>query len=215
LKHNGFYQNVFFEAWADWDDQRLGFQISDSAVDQMRAHGAHLLQQFLVSSPDNGRAASVKNFSDGSERLRQRIEDRRSRHFNESFPLRRNIYSAILMIDEIELIMGLANKLGIHWASPADIGSENARRIIDDVPAFCIERELAVRLEDQKRPIEENDFRDMQAFCATIPYADEVVGEKLFVNVARQAKLHKKYGTRITTNILDLSQSLEQLNSSV
>jgi hypothetical protein len=54
----------------------------------------------------------------------------------------------------------------------------------------------------------------MQSFCAIIPYADEVVGENQFVNLAQQAKLDRKYGTRITTKILGLRESLEQLKSS-
>lgn len=120
----------------------------------------------------------------------------------------------MLLIDEIELIIGLAGKAGIPWRTAADIGSSNARRIVSDVPTYYIEREIALRLETQNRPIEENDFRDMQSFCAIIPYTDDVVGENQFVSLAQQARLDKKYGTRITTDILELRESLEQLKSS-
>jgi hypothetical protein len=40
-----------------------------------------------------------------------------------------------------------------------------------------------------------------------------VIGENQFVNLARQAKLDKKYGTHLTTNILDLTQSLERIST--
>jgi hypothetical protein len=93
------------------------------------------------------------------------------------------------------------------------MGQKTARRIIEDVPTFHVEREIALRLEAQARPIEVNDFRDMQSFCAIIPYADDVIGENQFVNLARQAKLDKKYGTRLTTNVLDLAASLDCLGA--
>lgn len=211
---NWFLSNVFFEAFAEWGDERFGFPISQRIIDFIRNRPAHCLYDFLVATPDDVRIAAVKNFSDGSERLRQRIEDRRRQHANESPSLRRKIYSAILLFNENELIIGFANKAGIPWKTVADIGGTNACRIINDVPTYYIEREMALRLEAQTRPIEENDFRDMQSFCAIIPYADEVVGEKQFVNLAQQAKLDRKYGTRITTKILGLRESLEQLKSS-
>jgi len=76
------------------------------------------------------------------------------------------------------------------------------------VPIYYVEREIALRLEAQARPIKENDFRDMQSFCAIIPYADEVIGEKQFVNLAKQAKLDSKYGTKLGTDILSLGERL-------
>lgn len=75
---------------------------------------------------------------------------------------------------------------------------------------YDAEREPVLRLERQIRPLEENDLRDMQSFCATLPYADVVIGENQFISLAQQAKLDKKYGTRITSNLLDLSGMLEQ-----
>ena len=48
----------------------------------------------------------------------------------------------------------------------------------------------------------------MQSFCAVIPYADAIVAENMFVNLARQAKLDRKYQTRIYTSIFDLRETL-------
>ncbi len=73
-----------------------------------------------------------------------------------------------------------------------------------DVPVFHVERELVVRLEDQARPIAENDLRDVMAFTTVLPIADVIVAEKPFVNLARQAKLGETYGTELMTSILDL-----------
>lgn len=124
--------------------------------------------------------------------------------------MRRKIYSALMMIDDIERIIRVANELGVPWKDVSDIGSMNARRIMNEVPTYYIEREIALRLEAQNRPIHENDFRDMQSFCAVIPYVDLVIGENQFINLARQAGLHKKFNTRLATDIFAVGEMLDQ-----
>ena len=91
--------------------------------------------------------------------------------------------------------------LGKKINAVGDIGGKGIRQIAREVPTYDIERELAVRLEQQDRDIHENDFRDMESFCTVIPYADCVVSENLFVNLAIQAGLDKKYDTCISTDI--------------
>jgi len=203
-----FLSNVFFEAFADWDDERLGLPISERAMGVVRAEPARWLYEYLVATPEDVRTTAVKKFSEGSDSLRQRIEERRRQHAGESFAMRRRILSAILMINEIDLILKFANRAGFPWKTVGDIGERTARRIIGEVPTYYVEREIAIRLEAQARPIEENDFRDMQSFCAVIPYADEVIGENQFVNLAKQAKLDRKYRTRIGADLLELCESL-------
>ena len=39
-------------------------------------------------------------------------------------------------------------------------------------------------------------------------YADFVVAENMFSNLAVQSGLHKKYGTRITTKLADVPEAL-------
>ena len=84
------------------------------------------------------------------------------------------------------------------------MGSSNARKIISEVAAYYVEREIAVRLESESRPIAENDLRDMQSFCAVVPYADEIIAENQFASLAKQGRLDKKYDTRIATSIFVL-----------
>jgi hypothetical protein len=210
---NWFLSNVFFEAFVDWGDERLGVPISEEAIGVVRAEPARWLYEYLVATPEDVRVAAIRKFSDGSERLRQRVEERRRQHAGESLAMRRRIQSAILMINEVDLILKFANRAGFPWKTVGDMGGRTARRIIEDVPTYYVEREIALRLEAQARPIEKNDLRDMQSFCAIIPYADEVIGENQFVNLARQAKLDKKYRTRLATNVLDLAENLERLEA--
>ncbi|MBB4261403.1 hypothetical protein GGD64_005453 [Bradyrhizobium sp. CIR3A] len=80
--------------------------------------------------------------------------------------------------------------------------------IINECPTYFIEREIGIRIEQQVRPIEENDFRDMQSFCAVVAYADIVVAENMFSNLATQSSLHKKYRTLITTKLADIPNAL-------
>ncbi|MDR6871123.1 hypothetical protein J2Y55_002131 [Bosea sp. BE125] len=205
-----FLSSVFFEAFAEWNDERLGLRISERVVRFIRADPAAQLYEYLIGTSEAVRTAAVSNFSDGSERLRALVEDRRARHANEPVSMRRRIYSALLMIDDVERIIRFANGMGIPWQTVQDVGSTNARRIINEVPVYYIEREIALRLEAQSRPIDQNDFRDMQSFCAAIPYADLVIGENQFVNLARQSGLDRKFETRLATDILALGELLDQ-----
>lgn len=208
-ERNWFLSSIFFEAVAEWNDERLGGRVSSKALEFIQRQPAFCLYQYLAATPDDLRITATRTFSDGSEILRQRIEERRRQNAHESLSLRRRVQSALLLINEIELILEFANRTGLPWKTAGDMGRENARRIVNEVPTYYIERELALRLEAQSRPIEENDFRDMQSFCAIVPYANDVVGEKQFVSLARQTKLDKKYHTRIITDLLDLRSSIE------
>jgi hypothetical protein len=105
---------------------------------------------------------------------------------------------------EIELLVRLAGKYGVSWQSMNDIGPALSRRLVNEMPIYNAERELVLRLEAQSRPINENDFRDVHAYCAAIPYADEVIGENQLINLARQAGLGQRYSTRLETDILAL-----------
>jgi hypothetical protein len=69
------------------------------------------------------------------------------------------------------------------------------------------ERELVLRLEDQDRMANENDLRDMGQFVTALALADVVVGEKPFVNMARQAGLGSKYGTELLTSVQELTDA--------
>jgi hypothetical protein len=204
---NWFLSDIFFEAFAEWSDERLP-EISENMLNLIRSRPAEMLYDFLVNTPEDVRRLAVRKFSKGSDQLRQRIEGRRTRHANEGLSMRRRIYSALMMLDEIELILEIGRRAGAVWTAVSDIGDSNARKIVSDVPTYYIEREIALRIEKQNRPIAENDFRDMQTFCAVLAYADHVIAEKQFADLARQAGLDKKYGTRISTDLASLNDIL-------
>lgn len=206
-----FLSDIFFEAYADWDDARLGGFITEMHIREIHRNAAYWLYDFLVAMPADVRITAVRNFSDGSDQLRERIEERRQRYASETLAMRRKLQSINLVHAEQDLLITLANRAGYAWKTIGEMGRSLVRRLPEEVPIYYIEREIALRLEAQSRPIEENDFRDMQSFCAIIPYADEVIGENQFVNLARQSHLDKKFKTKLGTDILALREILASL----
>jgi hypothetical protein len=200
-----FLSNVFFEAYLEWGDPRFGDAVSKPVLDHIRARPQAMLFDFLMEDPGNVRRAAVAQFTQGSKELAERIEARRKRDKNESKETRRNLQNAMLMINEMDHIMACVALVGIPDKPAFDIMRDNAHAIMDQTPTYNIEREMALRLENQhNRPIKENDFRDMQTFCAVVAHADIVVAENMFCSLARQAGLDKKFNTRIITSLLEL-----------
>jgi hypothetical protein len=208
-----FLSDVFFEATLEWKDPRL-VPISERVMEAIQKEPPRHLFEYLMLTPEDVRVAAVARFTDGSENLRQQIEERRARDANESLSMRRRIHSAILIVNELDLILGLVRSAGLPEQDETNILRKTCRKIVNGAPTYFIERELALRLEAQSRPIEENDLRDMQTFCAVVAYADIVVAENLFSNLAMQAGLDKKFETIVSTNLLTLPERIERLRGS-
>lgn len=203
-----FLSDLWFESAADYSPETFGFEISDRVLAFMRANPAETLLDFLISSDDDVRVEAVRRYSASTGGLIARIEARRALAAGESLALRKRAYAANQTIDELDFIFDVARELGFTWTTVADLGSSLVRNMASEVAILNTERELAVRLEDQTRPIGENDLRDMAAFSTILPFADVVVGEKPFVNLARQARLGDRYGVTLLTSIFDFSEPL-------
>lgn len=203
-EENWFLSDIWFEAVADYSPEALGFALSDRILDHMRSDPARVLFDCLTASDEHVRLEGVRRLSAGSAEVVAGIEARRAIVASAPLAMRKRAYGARLMIDELDFILAIGRKLGLDWNDVRDIGSSLVRSIPVDVPILAAERELAVRLEDQARPIAENDLRDMSAFATALPLADVVIGEKTFVNLAVQAGLGKTYGTRLLTSIDEL-----------
>ena len=182
--------------------------VSGRVTDLIRTKPAELLFKHLFSTADAVRREAVRRYSASSAELLSRLEVRRRLAAGETLALRKRAYSAHLMIDEMEFVLATGRRLGLGWHGVRDIRSSLMRRLTAEVPVLHIERELAIRIEDQARPISENDLRDMSAFTTVLPFADVMVAEKPFVNLARQARLGEQYGTKLLTSIFDLSQTV-------
>jgi hypothetical protein len=203
-----FLSDVFFEATLDWDDQRLGGIVSSRVFEAMKQNPPKFLFDYLMNTTDEVRTTAAKNFTEGSEKLKQLIEERRKRDAGKSLSMRRRIYSATLAANELDVILGFAKNAGLPTQDENDVLRKCVRKLITDAPIYYIEREITLKIEAQPRPVTENDFRDMQTFCAVMPYADVVIAENQFSNLAKQAGLDKKYQTQVLTNLSSLQDVL-------
>lgn len=199
-----FLSDLWFETVVDYSPETFGFALPDAALDYMRSYPARVLFDYLTTSDEDVRLEGVRRFSASSADLVAAIEARRVVVASEPLALRKRAYGARLIVDELDFILATGRRLGLDWKGVSDIGSSLVRSIPVEVPILATERELAIRLEDQVRPITENDLRDMSAFATVLPLADVVIGEKAFINLARQARLDKTYGTQLLTSIDDL-----------
>ncbi|WP_394689475.1 hypothetical protein [Hoeflea sp.] len=204
MEEHWFLSDLWFESVADYSPDTFGFRLSQALLEYMRTNSASVLFDYLTANDEDVRLEGVKRFTAGSADLIARIEARRAIAASGSLALRKRAYGAHLMIDELDFILETGRRLGLDWTDVRKIDASLARGIVADVPILATERELAVRLEDQARPIDANDLRDMSAFAIVLSLADIVIGEKPFINLARQARLDKAYGTRLLTSIDEL-----------
>lgn len=203
-----FLSNLFFEAATDADDPNLGLENYPKAKAWMAANPKDALFGYLMETPEAVRKEAIRRFTEGCDALRVRIEARRAQHKAEPISMRRRIYSAIVALETQDQIIATVDRLGIDWKGLADKGGSALRAVIRETPALHIEREISLRLEAQDRAIELNDLRDMQAFCAVLPYADIVIAEQQFTSLARQAGLPTHYGVHLETDIRALPDLL-------
>lgn len=200
-----FLSDLWFEAAGDYSAESYGYVIPEQLLEFMRQDPAYHLFDCLAFDDEETRIEAVRRYSAGSAELISRIETRRALVASETLALRKRAYGARLILDELDFIFATARGLGLDWSTVADIGSSLLRSISVDVPMLAAERELVVRLEDQRRAISENDLRDMMSFITVLPFADVIVAEKQFVNLARQAGLGERYGTALLTSIHELT----------
>lgn len=198
-----FLSDLWFESAGEYSPEVFGFGVSQRVIDLIRLDPARALFDFLMFRDEKVRLEAVRRNSENSTELIRRIEGRRALVSGETLALRRRAYGARLLIDELDLVLATARTLGLNWQTVRDLGSSMARSIIAQVPILNVERELVVRLEDQTRSINENDLRDMASFTTVLPFADLVVAEKQFVNLAHQSGLGKSLRTKLITSIFE------------
>lgn len=206
--HNWFLSDLHFESAADYNPEIFGFSISNRVLTAFKANPAGSLYDYLVHSDENVRRDAIRRYSTGSRDLLNRMEKRLELWTSESIAFRKRAYGAILVIEHVDLILSIAKELKLTVSTINDLGSSRIKAIVDKVPTFDIERELAIKMEAESRSIDENDLRDISALYTVLPYADIIVGEQAIINRARQAKLGQRYKTKLFTKITELAQGI-------
>ena len=201
---NWVFSRLFVEAHLDADDPRLESPIPEPVLALMRAYPQRAMLDHLVGGPDDLRRAAISKFEAGCEALRLDIEARRQRHKGESESTRRKIYSVLLVLNEQQFLIAAADRVGVPWERLKENNGSAVRTPARETPTLLIEREIALKLEAQARAIHVNDMRDLRNFATVLPYADIVVAENQFTNLARQAGLGDRFGVRLETDLQSL-----------
>jgi hypothetical protein len=208
LAKDWFLSDLWFEAVAEYGVGPFANEISPAILDHIQQTPQQALFTYMLGENEAVRKEVVRRYTADSQALIARLEARRHRLAGETFALRLRAYAAQLMIEELEYMLALGRRCGLRWFELADIGGKLAKSLISDVPILEVERQLTVRLEDQKRATNENDLRDMSAFMTALPLVDIMVAEKQFVNLSRQAKLDNRYETLLLTSVYDLTPQM-------
>jgi hypothetical protein len=205
-QRNWFISQIFFDAFPRSGESNIDVEDARSII---ASRPCSALFDFLTTARDEERLRAVTNYSRGAASLRQKLETNRQTLLNEPLSMRRRLYGALLLANDLERILSYAQRGGVPWQSLSDIGPKAARRLVDAVPTLNVERELVLRREGESHPLSENDFRDVMALLGAIPYSDFIVAEKNFVNLSIQSGLGKKYETLLTTNLGDIDAWLD------
>jgi hypothetical protein len=159
---------------------------------------------YMLHQNDEYRRKAHARFSAESDALLARIEGRRALMNGSTIDLRWRAYAAQLFLDHQDYIAHMLDVIGHTVDEMKQLGAETIMKFVRNVPTLNVEAELAARLEAQTGPLKSNDIRDMQSFYTVIPYANQLVAEKCFISLARQAKLDVRYGTRLSARLEDI-----------
>ena len=203
-----FLSDLWFESASDYAPDTYGFEISDRLLELFRRDPGYALFSYLTDADEAVRIEGVRRYTAGSETLLENLRARRALIADAPFALRRRVYAARLLSDELNFILETGRHLGLAWSSVADLGPSLSKSLINNIPVLHAERELPLRLEAQDREATENDHRDMAAFTTILPLADIFVAEKPFTNLSRQAGLGRKYAPTLLTSVSELTDEM-------
>lgn len=89
------------------------------------------------------------------------------------------------------------------------MGDNVFKVFIENIPGLDVETQLVVRRNANRgKTIDKNDFADISALTAAIPYCDMVVTENTWRDLAVRSGLDKKYNTVIISDIRKLENYL-------
>ena len=198
----------FFESFVDFPRAIAQFGLESDQVAGLQSDPKFALFHWISTTPEEERHLAIESYEKGSRELIERIAVRIEKLRSEKFGMRQRVYTASLALDEINRIVSVGAALGLGWTSLNDIGPKLLKRIMRTVPTYHVEIALASRIETLDRMIATNDLRDMHSYVSAIPNADVIVGEKLFVNLALQAGLGKRYGCELYSDMSELGALL-------
>lgn len=164
---------------------------------------------FMLNQDDRRRREAVASFTQGTLQLLKNIEERRALVADEKPEFRYRAYAVKLFYDhEPDLIRGL-KALARSVEDLKALGAPAMVTLLRNIPTLDVEAEIAARLEAEDRALQDNDIRDVQSFYSAIPYSSNLVAERHFVSLAKQARLDRRYNVALHTNLSELISVLE------
>lgn len=203
-----FLSSCFLDAFATRENLTGDSKVAAEVIPLIERDPMGALFSYLIDIEDEGRKQAVRNYSEKSRELISSIDLRRNAMKAESARTHRKVYSASLALQHLDEINSVASAMGIDLWTFDQYKRQSLFQGISELPYFCVETELALKLERSHHSLTENDFRDMQGVSAALPYSDVLVLEKSFASLIVQTKLDKKFGTKIVTKIVDSIPSL-------
>lgn len=196
-----FLSEIFFDSAAPWTKVCADLKIPKKIIELTKENPMQALYTYLGTHNEPQRREAVQHFSSDSIDLIQRIEKRRNLSRDASKQIRSNAYKASMFLGIQEIMICILHEdLRIN-PNLKEYDNDVIFGVLDEVELLQSEHLLASRLENESRPIDENDLRDMMSYSTIIPYADVFIGEKAFTSRARQCGLDKRFNTYLHTDI--------------
>jgi len=199
----------------------LGFEVLGSATETVAAfrymHSPEMTVAFL--SKVSGQSEHIEQARDGEaeavsifegDRVRAAglsLEDRRKQEFEGLF------FSTGLYRPDLEATLRELGLSARDFRARAH-SAQDAARFLADIPNLDILLTLRLaRDQDQVRPIDRNDIRDLDWLSVALPYSNIVVSENYWGHQVRATKLDRKYATVLLTDLRQLPEQLRVLGS--
>jgi hypothetical protein len=144
---------------------------------------------------------TVKEF----ERIREKLKQYKDNEYRRKVFLTQNIVTTILpklvqFLTEMNLPATFAEELFTSFDLDTFLGK---------LPTALCEFALLFQRDQQlSRPIQVNDIADIWHLTLAIPYSDIVITEKMWVSIAKRARLDEKCDTLILSSIEELNECL-------
>ena len=132
-----FLSNVFFESTTEIGDSRIP-QASERVLAAIRSNPPRFMFEFLTVLPEDIRTMAVSKFSEGSEKLRQAIEEKARSDASEAVSMRRKLSSVRLMINELDLVLSFFREAGLIEKDENAVLQKFARSIMNECPTFLL-----------------------------------------------------------------------------
>jgi len=145
--------------------------------------------------------ATVKEF----ERIREKLKQYKDNEYRRKVFLTQNIVATILpklvqFLTEMNLPATFAEELFTSFDLDTFLGK---------LPTALCEFALLFQRDQQlSRPIQVNDIADIWHLTLAIPYSDVVITEKMWVSIAKRARLDEKCDTLMLSSIEELNECL-------